>query len=43
MKASPRCGAEAPLSSGLTRTIDTWAQRPDTGEQGMHSVSYSRE
>ena len=28
---------------GLTRTIDTWAQRPDTGEQGMHSVSYSRE
>ncbi|MFA6118237.1 MAG: hypothetical protein WC729_29900 [Sphingomonas sp.] len=27
---------------GARRRIDTWAQRPDTGEQGMESVSYHR-
>jgi hypothetical protein len=26
---------------GLTRITDTWAQRPDTGEQGLTSVEYS--
>jgi hypothetical protein len=25
------------------RSTDTWAQRPDTGEQGLTSVSYTRE
>lgn len=25
---------------GCRRKIDTWAQRPDTGEQGLTSVSY---
>lgn len=25
---------------GMYRTTDTWAQRPDTGEQGLTSVSY---
>lgn len=26
---------------GCTRTTDTWAQRMDTGEQGLRSVSYA--
>lgn len=26
-----------------TKTLDTWAQRRDTGEQGLNSVTYSRE
>jgi hypothetical protein len=25
---------------GLRRVTDTWAQRPDTGEQGLRSISY---
>ena len=29
------CGA-----CGVRRTTDTWAQRPDTGEQGFTVVSY---
>lgn len=28
------------MSCGTKRTTDTWAQRPDTGEQGLESVSY---
>lgn len=31
---------EVCLRCGCKRTTDTWAQRPDTGEQGLHSVSY---
>lgn len=31
------------LRCGLAKTTDTWAQRPDTGEQGLTSVSYSDE
>lgn len=27
----------------LQRWTDTWAQRPDTGEQGLTSVSYERD
>lgn len=27
---------------GLVRTVDTWAQRPDTGEQGLRSLTYRR-
>lgn len=25
---------------GLSMRVDTWAQRPDTGEQGLESISY---
>lgn len=28
---------------GCKRVTDTWAQRPDTGEQGLRSVSYEEE
>ena len=28
---------------GLIRVIDTWATRPDTGEQGLRSLTYLRE
>jgi hypothetical protein len=28
------------MKCGCGRTIDTWAQRRDTGEQGLRSVSY---
>lgn len=31
---------EACVRCGCRRTTDTWAHRPDTGEQGMTSVSY---
>lgn len=31
---------EACLHCGCRRTTDTWAQRPDTGEQGLTSVEY---
>jgi hypothetical protein len=31
---------EACLRCGCGRTTDTWAQRPDTGEQGFTEVSY---
>lgn len=31
---------EACLRCGCRRTTDTWAQRPDTGEQGLTSVRY---
>lgn len=27
---------------GVVRVTDTWAQRPDTGEQGLRSVRYER-
>lgn len=32
---------EACEHCGVTRRTNTWAQRPDTGEQGLRSVSYS--
>lgn len=28
---------------GLARIVDTWAQRPDTGVQGLTSVHYERD
>lgn len=31
---------EVCMRCGLTRTTDTWAQRPDNGEQGLTAVSY---
>jgi len=31
---------EVCMCCGCKRTTDTWAQRPDTGEQGLTSVSY---
>jgi hypothetical protein len=27
---------------GWERVIDTWAQRPDTGEEGLRSIAYDR-
>jgi hypothetical protein len=33
---------EACLRCGCQRTTDTWAQRRDTGEQGLTSISYAR-
>lgn len=33
---------EACIRCGCRRTTDTWAQRPDTGEQGLTSVEYER-
>ena len=32
--------AESCLRCGVRRTTDTWAHRPDTGEQGFRSVKY---
>jgi hypothetical protein len=32
---------EVCLHCGCGRTTDTWAQNPETGEQGLDSVSYS--
>lgn len=32
--------AEVCLHCGCERSTDTWAQRPDTGEQGLQSVRY---
>jgi len=34
---------EVCLACGWARRTDTWAQRQDTGQQGLESVSYSRE
>lgn len=34
---------EVCLNCGCSRHTDTWAQRPDTGEQGLRSVSYEPE
>lgn len=31
---------EVCIACGCERITDTWAQNPDTGEQGLHSVSY---
>lgn len=31
---------ECCMHCGCKRTTDTWAQRPDTGEQGLESVTY---
>jgi hypothetical protein len=31
---------EVCMHCGCERVTDTWAQRPDTGEQGLESVSY---
>lgn len=31
---------EVCMKCGCKKTTDTWAQRPDTGEQGLTSVSY---
>ena len=28
---------------GIVRKVDTWAQNPETGEQGLHSTEYSRD
>lgn len=33
---------EVCMCCGTKRVTDTWAQRPDTGEQGLTSVSYER-
>ena len=32
--------SECCIRCGCKRMTDTWAQRPDTGEQGLRSVSY---
>lgn len=34
---------EVCASCGLLRVTDTWAQNPDTGEQGLQSVEYHKE
>ncbi len=34
--------SEVCIHCGTERRTDTWAQRPDTGEQGLTSVSYER-
>lgn len=34
---------EVCVRCGCKRTTDTWAQRPDTGEQGLTSVSYEQD
>jgi len=34
---------EACMRCGCRRQTDTWAQRPDTGEQGLQSVAYAEE
>lgn len=34
---------EVCVRCGCGKTTDTWAQRPDTGEQGLHSVSYEED
>lgn len=34
---------EVCMHCGCARITDTWAQRPDTGEQGLRSVSYERD
>ena len=31
---------EVCLHCGCGRTTDTWAQNPETGEQGLHSLKY---
>jgi len=33
---------EVCMCCGCKRTTDTWAQRPDTGQQGLTSVSYDQ-
>lgn len=33
---------EVCMHCGTERMTDTWAQRPDTGEQGLESVSYQK-
>lgn len=35
--------SEACEICGLGKHVDTWAQRPDTGEQGFHSIGYEAE
>lgn len=32
---------ECCMKCGCQKAIDTWATRPDTGEQGMKSISYA--
>lgn len=36
-------GTDVCRHCGLAKHWDSWAQRPDTGEQGLHSVRYESE